>query len=51
MFTELLDPKSQTYISKPDIIFIWPTYRDIQEYNVSVDIWSATNYKKLRADC
>ena len=37
MFTELLDPRSQTYISKPDIIFIWPTYRDIQEYNISVD--------------
>ena len=37
MFAELLDPKSQTYISKPDIIFIWPTYRDIQEYNVSAD--------------
>ena len=37
MFAELLDPKSETYISKPDIIFIWPTYRDIQEYNISVD--------------
>ena len=37
MFAELLDPKSQTYISKPDIIFIWPTYRDMQEYNISVD--------------
>ena len=36
MFAELLDPKSQTYILKPDIIFIWPTYRDIQEYNISV---------------
>ena len=55
MFAELLDPKSQTYISKPDIIFIWPTYRDIQEYNVSVDkevsfwkkLWDLPKNKKI----
>ena len=55
MFAELLDPKSQTFISKPDIIFIWPTYRDIQEYNVSVDkevcfwkkLWDLPKNKKI----
>ena len=55
MFAELLDPKSQTYISKPDIIFIWPTYRDIQEYNISVDkevcfwkkLWDLPKNKKI----
>ena len=55
MFAELLDPNSQTYISKPDIIFIWPTYRDIQQYNISVEkevgfwkkLWDLPKNKKI----
>ena len=55
MFAELLDPNSQTYISKPNIIFIWPTYRDIQQYNISVEkgvgfwkkLWNLPKNKKI----
>ena len=55
MFAELLDPNSQTYISKPNIIFIWPTYRDIQQYNISVEkevgfwkkLWDLPKNKKI----
>ena len=55
MFSELLDPNSQTYVSKPDIIFIWPTYRDIQKYNISVEkevgfwkkLWDLPKTKKI----
>ncbi len=37
MIPELLNPKSKTLKLKPDIILIWPTYRDIQKYDESPD--------------
>lgn len=38
MIPELLNPKSKTYKLIPDYIIVWPTYRDIQEYDTSPEV-------------